>query len=138
MKKPKILKMQEPAIKKPAKTRGRPFTGDRPGPGRPPGCPNKLPKAFKEMLLAALEESGGTAYLKRVAKRYPKEFLAVLGRLLPSESKVDLSTGQTIKIVGIPMPESDDLKACREVLDTDGAGAKLLRRALAIDDKPRE
>lgn len=52
-------------------------------PGRPKGVPNKNTAAIKEMVILALEQAGGVSYLTTQAKKNPKAFLALLGRVLP-------------------------------------------------------
>lgn len=55
-----------------------------PGPGRPKGIPNKSTQALKDMILQALDESGGVKYLVKQAKaRNPAAFLALVGKVLP-------------------------------------------------------
>lgn len=57
-------------------------TGNR-GKGRPKGVPNKTTAALKDMILQALHENGGVAYLSYQAQSDPKAFMALLGRVLP-------------------------------------------------------
>jgi hypothetical protein len=118
MKKPKILKMPSRLENASAnrKPRGKPFVKGDQRAGRPKGSKNRVPLIFKQALLEALAEAGGVEYLKCVAKDHPCEFLAVCGRLLPSESKVDLSTGQTFNVIGIPIPLSDEEERALEEL----------------------
>lgn len=52
-------------------------------PGRPKGTPNKTTGQIKEMVVQALHEAGGVQYLVTQAKKNPKAFLALLGRVLP-------------------------------------------------------
>lgn len=54
-----------------------------PGPGRPKGSANHENKQLREMILGALNENGGIAYLSEQAKLQPKAFLSLLGRVLP-------------------------------------------------------
>jgi len=58
--------------------KGRPKTG-----GRQKGTPNKLSGDVKAMVLAALDEKGGTAYLVEQAASNPTAFLTLLGKVLP-------------------------------------------------------
>lgn len=51
--------------------------------GRQKGTPNKLTGELKAMILEALDESGGVAYLAGVAKSHPAAFTSLLGRVLP-------------------------------------------------------
>jgi hypothetical protein len=55
------------------------------GPGRPKGVPNKNTKALKEMILGALEQSGGVEYLVERANdpRTASAFLSLVGKVLP-------------------------------------------------------
>jgi hypothetical protein len=57
----------------------------KPGPGRPPGLPNKATRALKAAILDAFEKVGGEAYLVRVAQEDPKTFCTLLGKVLPMQ-----------------------------------------------------
>lgn len=52
-------------------------------PGRPKGIPNKVTGALKDMILAALDESGGVDYLVEQAKQNPGAFMTLIGKVLP-------------------------------------------------------
>ncbi len=76
------------------KTKGNsPVGTGRPGPGRPPGTPNKTTAVLKDAILLAAEQTGLdgkgkeglTGYLKRVAAEDVKAFSALLGRVLPMQ-----------------------------------------------------
>ena len=56
-----------------------------PGPGRPKGSKNKAGVALKDMILAALDQSGGIAYLVLQAEKNPTSFLALIGKVLPMQ-----------------------------------------------------
>lgn len=58
--------------------KGNPKTG-----GRKKGSQNKVSTALKDMILTALDESGGVEYLKTQAATNPNAFLALIGRVLP-------------------------------------------------------
>lgn len=60
--------------------------GERRG-GRVKGTPNKVTSTLKTMILGALDDAGGRAYLLRMANQQPKAFLSLLGRVLPQEVK---------------------------------------------------
>lgn len=51
--------------------------------GRKKGTPNKTTAAVKDMVVAALHESGGVAYLIEQARENPKTFLSLVGKVLP-------------------------------------------------------
>lgn len=53
------------------------------GPGRPKGIPNKATTALKDMILSALDKSGGVDYLVQQAKENPGPFLTLVGKVLP-------------------------------------------------------
>ena len=59
------------------------------GKGRPKGVPNKTTRAVKEMILAALDKLGGEKYLITQGKENPVAFMSLLGRIVPSEIRVD-------------------------------------------------
>lgn len=60
--------------------------------GRKKGSPNKLTRTLRELLLNALQEAGGQAYLVQQARDNPAAFLALLGRLLPNEIKASVES----------------------------------------------
>jgi len=63
----------------------------KPGPGRPKGCRNKTTVELKKMVLEALSDAGGVAYLVKQAKRRnPAAFMALLGKVLPLEVKAEM------------------------------------------------
>jgi len=53
--------------------------------GRIKGVPNKTSGAVKDMILQALDESGGVEYLKARALDSPNAFLSLIGRILPMQ-----------------------------------------------------
>jgi hypothetical protein len=57
----------------------------KPGPGRPKGVPNKATTALKDMILGALGDNGGQAYLAVQARENPTAFLTLLGKVLPMQ-----------------------------------------------------
>lgn len=56
-----------------------------PGPGRVKGKPNKLTADVKQMILTALNNAGGTAYLTEQARENPTAFMTLVGKILPKE-----------------------------------------------------
>jgi hypothetical protein len=56
-----------------------------PGSGRKPGIPNKLNRDIKEMIVGALEDVGGRAYLRDCAISHPVAFLGLVGKVLPMQ-----------------------------------------------------
>jgi len=53
------------------------------GKGRGKGTPNKINKALKDMILGALDDNGGQAYLSQQARENPTAFLTLIGKVLP-------------------------------------------------------
>ncbi len=64
-------------------TAGNQIGKGKPGPGRPKGIPNKQTTQLKEMILAALDASGGVDYLVKQAEENPGPFMALVGKVLP-------------------------------------------------------
>ena len=57
--------------------------------GRQKGTPNRLTGALKDMILQALSNVGGTAYLEEQAAKNPNAFMQLVGRVLPLQVKED-------------------------------------------------
>lgn len=59
--------------------------GQKSGPGRPKGATNKVNRELKEMILQALDESGGVEYLIDCAHdpKTKSAFLTLIGKVLP-------------------------------------------------------
>lgn len=52
-------------------------------PGKPHGANNKVTTQLKEMILQALDESGGVSYLVTQAEKSPSAFLSLIAKVLP-------------------------------------------------------
>lgn len=57
--------------------------------GRKKGTPNKLTKELKDLILGALDKSGGEQYLIDQAKENPTAFLTLVGKVLPMTVNAD-------------------------------------------------
>ena len=59
--------------------------GKEKGPGRPKGTPNKQTAQLKDMILQALDKSGGVDYLEARANdpKTAAAFLSLIGKVLP-------------------------------------------------------
>lgn len=69
-------------------------TGNR-GKGRPKGAKNKTTALLKDAILQAAEEAGGNeglvGYLKSQAAANPGPFMALLGKVLPTQLEGNLT-----------------------------------------------
>lgn len=68
-----------------------PKGGARPGAGRKKGIPNKLTTDVKTAIVEAFDRAGGIDYLVGVANNDPKAFCALLGKIIPTEVKADIT-----------------------------------------------
>lgn len=59
--------------------------------GRVKGTPNKFTKELKNMILGALEDVGGQAYLAEQAKKNPTAFMALIGKVLPKDINANVN-----------------------------------------------
>src|ERR1700736_4385937 len=59
--------------------------GGNAGKGRPKGVPNKLTADIKEMIVGALRDAEGQAYLARQAEENPGAFMTLVGKVLPMQ-----------------------------------------------------
>ena len=82
---------------KPAK--GRPLGGKKYG-GRVAGTPNKFTATIKDMIIGALNKVGGQEYLARQAELNPGPFMALVGKVLPTQ--VTGADGQPLGFIVIP------------------------------------
>ena len=64
--------------------------------GRTKGTPNKVTGELKDMILGALSNKGGMAYLERQADDNPTAFMTLVGKVLPLQ--VTGENGQAIPI----------------------------------------
>lgn len=75
--------------------------------GRPKGLPNKITSDVKAMILEALNNKGGAAYLERQADENPVAFMSLVGKVLPMQ--VTGEGGAPLKLIvvtGVPESES--------------------------------
>jgi hypothetical protein len=88
--------------------------GRRDGAGRKPGAPNKLNADIKEMVLGALEDVGGRGYLAARALDTPASFLALLGKILPTQL-----TGENGAPIAVDFRWADALPASQQIESDD-------------------
>jgi len=77
-----------------AKIKGSPKSG-----GRKKGTGNKDTQPLKEMILGALDNLGGIAYLEKQAILQPSAFLSLIGKVLPTT----LANDKENPIISAPM-----------------------------------
>ena len=59
--------------------------GTQPPGGSRKGIPNKIGADVRAMVLAALDRAGGADYLHEQAHANPRAFLALIGRIIPTQ-----------------------------------------------------
>ena len=64
--------------------------------GRKAGTPNRMPSALRQLILGALDDAGGQAYLARQAIENPCAFMALLGKCLPKEIKAEVAMAHVV------------------------------------------
>lgn len=64
--------------------------------GKKKGVPNKITTDLKEMILGALDKSGGQTYLQRQANENPTAFLTLIGKVLPLQVNGNMDGKLTI------------------------------------------
>lgn len=67
------------------------------------GAKNKVPQLLKDMIIQALEDTGGVAYLVRQSEENPQAFLGLVGKVLPMQVVGQDGGAITIRVVtGVP------------------------------------
>lgn len=62
------------------------------------GIPNKVTRELKEMILEALDNAGGVAYLAEQAEKNPSAFMTLVGKVLPMQVKAEHSGGTSLEV----------------------------------------
>jgi hypothetical protein len=76
--------------------------------GRKAGTPNQVTATLRDMILEALSNSGGVAYLTRQAEDNPTAFLALIGKILPMQVSNEGDGSVTVIFhSGVPRRQSD-------------------------------
>ena len=60
------------------------------------GKPNKVTADIKAMIIGALDDCGGQAYLRLQAIENPVAFMGLLGKILPKDIKVEMDASMRI------------------------------------------
>jgi hypothetical protein len=73
------------------------------GPGRPKGVPNKANGLLKDAIIAAAEAAGGSGgvvgYLTLQATENPGPFMALLGKVLPTQIAGDADNPMLVHLI---------------------------------------
>ena len=69
--------------------------------GRQRGVPNKMTADIRAMILGALNQAGGQKYLLEQCRENPTAFMALLGKILPTQLEGGLSVSLTV-VTGVP------------------------------------
>lgn len=77
--------------------------------GRPKGSVNKVTQDLREVIQQAFHKAGGRDYLVRVSKTRPDVFLALVGKIIPQETRVSLMA--SYQAMPIPVEARDSLPA---------------------------
>ena len=86
-----------------ARPKGSPKHG-----GRQKGTPNRINADIKGMILEALHNKGGAAYLVRQSEENPVAFMGLVGKVLPMTVQGDAQHPLTFTITtGVPRAEED-------------------------------
>src|SRR5688572_16972181 len=102
--------------------------------GRTKGTPNRATKALRDMILGALDDAGGQAYLVQCARVQPRAFLALLGRILPTQVESSVSEGPAVVdwralLLNAPASvERIDAATPRELIDLEAEASPLAAR----------
>jgi hypothetical protein len=81
--------------------------------GRVAGVPNKLNGDVRAMILAALDGAGGVDYLQEQVQKNPGPFMALVGKVLPTQ--LTGAGGGAIRIIiETGVPREPDTGATRE------------------------
>jgi hypothetical protein len=102
------------------------------GKGRPKGARNTVTKNLRGMILGALDDAGGQAYLAEQAQTNPAAFMALLGKVLPPEPRSPSIPPRITFNIGtrdIRPPEMRDVTPATDALPLSMA------RLPALDDK---
>jgi len=74
--------------------------------GRPKGSPNKTTQSVKEAICQAFGEVGGVDFLVNLAKKDPRTFAMLLGRIIPTEVQGAVE-GLVVKLITFTEKESE-------------------------------
>ena len=88
--------------------------------GRKKGTPNKITKDVKEMVLEALEKLGGTEWFVEQGIANPTAFMAIAGKAMPKETKIEMLKVVKISMIGLdPIPKTIEGEVVQEALGVD-------------------
>ena len=79
------------------------------GKGRKKGVQNKLTVTLKQAILNSFETLGGEAWLVSLAESDPKAYAGLLGRIIPSEIRGEVTTVDKNFVVYIDTSDSETI-----------------------------
>ena len=97
------------------------------GIGRQKGVPNKITMEIRQMILMALDNAGGVEYLTEQARANPGAFMALLGKILPTQitgkdgGPVGLVTADAEAFVAMLTPQQKRMAAKMRLRDDYGS-----------------
>lgn len=94
------------------KPKGRGYT---PGAGRKKGTPNVIQRDLREMILGALNDVGGQAYLAAQAKKNPRAFIALVGKCLPKDLNINRNPDQP-RVINSSKLSYDERQQLRDMI----------------------
>jgi hypothetical protein len=59
--------------------------------GRPKGSPNKITQTIRDAILQSFDIVGGPKYLAKMAIEQPAAYLGLLGKVLPTQVKMEVN-----------------------------------------------
>jgi hypothetical protein len=86
--------MQAEVVEKKELKTDKRWKGDKwcPNPkGRPKGIPNKLTQTVRDAILESFDMAGGSQYLAKMAIEQPVAYLSLLGKVLPTQVKMEVN-----------------------------------------------
>lgn len=81
------------------------------GKGRKKGVPNKTTAKIKDMIIQALDNKGGVAYLMNQADENPVAFMSLIAKVLPTQltgdDGDDIKVAHSIELIGVAANAKD-------------------------------
>jgi hypothetical protein len=82
--------------------------GTRPPGGSRKGVPNKITADVKSMILGALQAKGGQAWLEQQMDKNPVAYMALLGKILPTQAHLTGDDGEPLNVIRVQWISPDE------------------------------